>query len=111
KSSSEQLICRKIQKFFMGDTMSEKFTLEDIINKFGEKPICYLTGEEIDIYQPRTYQFDHKIPRSRGGENSIENLGIVTKQANKSKTDMTPDEYFNLCKRVLEHQGYKIQGE
>jgi len=93
-----------------GETMNQKpeFTFEDLKNKLGESPKCYLTGEPIDLSKPRTYEFDHIIPRSRGGDNSIDNLGICTKQANRSKRDMTPDEYINLCKRVLENNGYDI---
>jgi CRISPR/Cas system Type II protein with McrA/HNH and RuvC-like nuclease domain len=84
------------------------FTIEDVIQKFGQSPTCYLTGEPIDISKPRTYHFDHIIPRSRGGDNSIDNLGICSKKANQSKQDMTPDEFVNLCKQVLEHNGYQV---
>jgi hypothetical protein len=79
------------------------FTAQDVINKFGEKPICYLTGKEIDIYNPRSYVFDHIHPASRGGKNTLENLGICTKQANASKTDMTYDEFIDFCKLVIEN--------
>lgn len=89
--------------------VSPNFSAEDVINKFGEKPICYLTGQEINIYQPRTYQFDHKIPRSRGGQNTLENLGICTKEANAAKHNKTPEEFIALCKKVLEHNGYNVQ--
>ena len=84
------------------------FTLDDLIAKFGKNPKCYLTGKEIDIYQPRTYQFDHIIPTSKGGDNSIDNLGICTKEANMSKTDHTLEEFIELCKEVLINQGYNI---
>ncbi len=91
-------------------TVSEKrtFTPQDIINKFGDNPQCYLTGKLIDIYKPRTYQFDHIIPVAKGGDNSLSNLGICTKQVNSSKTDMTPEEYIELCKEVLTHAGYEV---
>jgi 5-methylcytosine-specific restriction endonuclease McrA len=84
------------------------FKPEDVINKYGENTFCYLTGDRIDISKPRTYSFDHKIPRSRGGENTLDNLGICTKIVNTSKTDMTPEEYIELCKKVLEHNGYNV---
>ena len=84
------------------------FTVQDVVNKFGEKPKCYLTGKELDIYSPRTYAFDHKTPRSRGGSNHIDNLGLCSKEANSAKSDMTPEEFINLCKSVLEHNGYKV---
>lgn len=79
------------------------FTVEDIIKKFGENPKCYLTGQDINIYEPRTYAFDHKIPVSRGGDNSINNLEICTKRANAAKTDMTPEEFIDFCKKVIEY--------
>lgn len=102
-SSNRQLIMSKISKFREEDKNSECFTVEDVINKFGENPVCYLTGIPIDISQPRTYQFDHKIPRSRGGDSSINNLGICTKQANQAKSDMTPEEFLKFCKTVVDY--------
>jgi 5-methylcytosine-specific restriction endonuclease McrA len=110
---NRRLIQVKIQSFHYtykeyGMYKPTTFSIQDIIDKFGENPICYLTGEQIDIYQPRTYEFDHIIPRSRGGTNTLDNLGICSKKANQSKKDMTPDEYINLCKKILEHNGYQV---
>ena len=87
------------------------FTVKDVLDKVGENPICYLTGDSIDISQPRTYNFDHIIPRSKGGSNELDNLGVCTKVANSSKTDMTKDEYIEHCKKVLLHNGYRIEKE
>lgn len=106
----KSLIYYKIRCFLnypVGEIMA--FNHEDIIKKFGENPKCYLTGDDINIYEPRTYQFDHIIPKSRGGQNTLDNLQLCTKQSNYSKRDMTPDEYFNLCKKVLENNGYKVE--
>lgn len=80
-----------------------QITVDELLKKFGTKPKCYLTGQEIDIYQPKTYEFDHKTPRSRGGNNNIDNLGICIKNANRAKHDMTPDEFINLCKMVAKY--------
>lgn len=88
--------------------MNLDFTIDELLLKIGSNPKCYLTGEPIDITKPSTYSFDHKIPSSRGGNNSLENLEICTKTVNQSKTSMTPDEYEFLCRRVLEHRGYTI---
>lgn len=84
------------------------FTPQDVINKFGEHPKCYLTGQEIDIYKPSTYQFDHIVPASKGGDNSLDNLGICTKEANMSKTYHTVEEFIELCKMVLETNNYIV---
>lgn len=79
------------------------FTLEDVIDKVGENPLCYLTGQPIDISKPSTYEFDHIIPKSRGGTNQLDNLGVCLKLANRAKDSMTPDEFLNLCKLVVSH--------
>lgn len=110
KSNLQKQFNNKLRDFWKrGNKMDNKITLEQVINKFGENPKCYLTGDIIDINKPRTYQFDHIIPTSRGGNNTIDNLGICTKQANMAKTNMTPDELINFCKKVLEHNGFNIE--
>lgn len=100
-----RLLYKKLWFFSKGAKM---ITLKEVTDKFGESPKCYLTGDSIDINQPKTYQFDHIIPKSRGGTSTINNLGICTKVANLSKTDMTLDEYILHCKKVLEHNGYQV---
>ena len=79
------------------------FKLEDVIEKFGENPTCYLTGQPIDMWKPSTYEFDHIIPRIRGGTNDLDNLGICLKSANRAKYTMTPDEFVNLCRLIVQH--------
>ena len=79
------------------------FTVDDVIKKFGKSPKCYITGESIDIQKPRTYHFDHITPRSKGGDNSIDNLGICTKKANLSKNDMTYEEFVEFCQSVVDN--------
>lgn len=81
-----------------------EFTLEDVINKFGEHPKCYLTGQSINIYETSTYHFDHIIPRSKGGTNSIDNLGICTNKANIAKSDLSYDEFIKLCEDVVNYK-------
>ncbi len=109
-TNSVERIYKKVHNFHnqSGKTkMSIKnfdFTVDDIIQKFGENPRCYLTNTEIDIYDTKSYEFDHKIPISRGGQNTLENLGICTKAVNRAKRDMTPDEFRNLCKLVIQNQ-------
>ncbi len=88
--------------------MCMNFTVDEVIEKFGENPRCYLTGERINIHKPRTYQFDHIIPKSRGGTSDIDNLGICTKQANLAKSDMTLDEFMNLCNVVLQNAKHPV---
>lgn len=84
-------------------TANNLFTLEDVLNKIGPNPKCALSGVDIDINKPSTYQFDHIVPRNRGGNNSLENLQITTKIVNQAKRDMTQDEFINLCRLVVEN--------
>lgn len=103
-------ICSQKLKIFneRGNMSENKPTLEEVMNFLGDSPVCYLTGTPIDPMKSSTYSFDHKIPVSRGGSNSLDNLGICTKQANQCKSNMTPEELIEFCKSVLQYNGYKI---
>jgi 5-methylcytosine-specific restriction endonuclease McrA len=84
------------------------FTWKDLIEKFGNNPVCYLTGREINLQETSSYHFDHIVPATRGGSNNINNLGLAHKEANKAKSDMIVEEFLKLCKEVLEHHGYTV---
>lgn len=85
-----------------------KEILNKALEKLGPNPICYLTGDKIDINDAKSYNLDHIIPKAKGGDNSIENLGILTKQANMAKSEYTVEEHIEYCKKVLNHQGYDV---
>lgn len=79
------------------------------LKKFGDNPKCYLTGEPINIWKTNTYNFDHIKPLSQGGESTLDNLGICTKEANMAKHDKTPEQFFELCVKILQYNGYKVE--
>lgn len=83
------------------------FTWKDVLDKFGEEPICYLSGEKLDIYG-KEYQLDHIIPSSKNGDNSLGNLGVLHKTVNRMKHDLTPNELIEWCSKILEFNGYTI---
>lgn len=91
-----------------GNQRTHDFTLKDVTDKFGPSPICYLTGRQLDWEETHTYWLDHIVPATRGGDNSLENMGIAHKQANQAKADMTLDEFIILCQEILEHNGYIV---
>lgn len=103
QSKFYKVLYYKIYTFRRKSDMSNDITIENILNKFGENPTCYLTGEKIDIYDTRSYHFDHIIPVSKGGNSNIENLGICTREVNLAKRDMTDKEFIELCKKVILH--------
>lgn len=97
--NTKRAIYDKLRSFNNKESQN-MITEEQLLNKIGPNPTCYLTGLPIDLNKPHTYEFDHIIPSSRGGDNSIDNLGLCIKQANRAKGNMTKDEFINLCKLV-----------
>ena len=98
------------KKWLSNKELETTFTWKDVIDKFGEDTVCYLSGEKINLLI-NTYNFDHIIPASKGGLNTFDNLGILTEKVNKMKSDMTPDELIEMCVKILTYNGYKISKE
>ena len=80
------------------------YTFEQVMEKIGSDPTCYLTGQKIDLHKPRTYNLDHIIPVARGGDNSLDNMGLCTRAANMAKSDLLLSEFVDLCKQVVKQQ-------
>jgi 5-methylcytosine-specific restriction endonuclease McrA len=103
----------KIKDFLRGkskkfNTKQIKFNTEQLIKKIGNNPICYLTGQAIDLNKPETYSLDHIIPLAKGGSSTIENVGLTTKEANLAKHDKTPEDFLRLCRIILENNNYNV---
>lgn len=94
---------RKIDK-----NINITFTVDDVLNKFGVDTVCYLSGEKINLYNDE-YNFDHILPSSRGGDNSLDNLGITHPIANSMKHELTPEELIEWCIKILKYNGYDIK--
>lgn len=98
----------KIQDFHRdrGVRSSPTFTYEELAEHISDYKNCYLTGRSVDIKNPSTYHFDHIEPRSRGGSNDLDNLGIVTPEANYAKRDLPLEDFLELCVDVVTHWGF-----
>ena len=80
---------------------------EFIEEKFKGK--CYLSGREVDLDSASSFHFDHIVPKSKGGTNELDNLGVCTPEVNVAKGDLSVEEFIELCKDVLKHNGYTIK--
>ena len=90
------------------NTQEKNFTIKEGKEKISDNPICYLTGQPIDITNPKDYHLDHIIPVNKGGKNTLENMGILKSEINMMKGDLTINELFENCVKILEYNGYKI---
>lgn len=69
-----------------------------------QRGLCALTGRKLD----RSAEIDHKLPKSKGGGDEIENLQWVCKQVNRAKRDLTDEEFALLCTDVMRWVGERI---
>ena len=83
------------------------FTIKDFLDKVGDNPICSLTGKRIDLMKPKTYQLDHIVPRSKGGENTLNNCQLVLKEVNLAKHTLSSEEFVKLCREVVDYNDRK----
>jgi len=84
------------------------FRLKDLVEKIGDDPRCYWTGRKIDLTSRRSYHLDHLVPRSRGGDNSLENCVLACREANQGKGDGMGGEYIQTSCEVAVHRGKEI---
>lgn len=84
------------------------FNIEDFLLKIGDEPKCYLSGEPIDLFKTKSYSIDHIIPATKGGENTLENVGLICSTLNKMKSDIYINELLEKCIQVLEYNGYIV---
>jgi len=81
--------------------VKQKFSLQDLVDKIGDNPTCYLTGRPIDLSDGRSYHLDHIVPVSKGGSNDLSNCQIACKEANQAKSNLSYDEFIKLCQEVI----------
>jgi len=83
---------------YRGDLSAED--LKSIFDK--QKGLCGISGRPLDIEK---MHLDHIIPRSKGGQNTIENLRWACKEANEAKGNLMDDDFILLCNDVIHKLG------
>ena len=69
-----------------------------------QKGLCPLTGLRL---KGNVISLDHIIPKSKGGSNDISNLRLTLFVANQAKHSCSDEEFFNLCKAVINKQQHE----
>lgn len=59
--------------------------------------ICHYTGE---VLTAKTVTVDHRVPLTRGGNNSLDNLCFASHHMNTAKGSLTEDEFLQLLDLV-----------
>jgi len=92
------------------------FNVKDIDNKslikyiLKYKSFCYICGEKIDIFNEK-HDLDHFYPKSKGGNNSLDNMHPTHSDCNFMKGSMEINNFLQKIKKVYEYQNlvaYKI---
>lgn len=90
------------------NSVSESFALPSVIvlNRYVKFRFSYVSCSRVNLFHrdhgqcqycgksqdPKLMTIDHVIPRSRGGENTWENLVVACKKCNQRKGNKTPTE-------------------
>ena len=98
------IFVHKINTFKKGETVIRGTTpnKKNVLEKFANNKNCRLCGMTCDFTNSKSYSFDHYVPKSRGGDNSLENMQLLCMQCNQMKHAMLQEEFLEKCKRIVE---------
>lgn len=102
------IFIRGAKKNIKGHREKSNFSLSDFKRHILNNPVCYISGEILDLNLNNTWQVDHIIPLSKGGKTTLDNIKPVSKKANKSKSDLLLKDFLKLCEQCLMYHGYKV---
>lgn len=101
----------KIERFLKRSKVNIPFDFNDVIKKFGENPVCYLTGLPIDYNKTETYQLDHFIPASKGGPSDLDNMRLAHPMANEMKRDYDLNKFIEICSLIANRKEILLNPE
>lgn len=107
----DKFLRNKLKNYKRGrpdELTKNKDKYEIFYEKILSNPKCYITGEYINLEDTQSYELDHIVPYSKGGECNLNNMGLTIKYANRAKSDMTLEELLQLCEKILVNNGYSV---
>lgn len=103
RRSVESPLIRKLSGFIKGS--KSKISIQQLRDHIGDIPICYLTGTPINLRDGLSYELDHIIPKSSGGSSDLKNLGLLSAEVNRAKHNKTPEQFLEICRKVIDYSG------
>lgn len=83
----------------MSTKRKKKATAKQLYQLIEEQEFrCSLSGMKLT---PKIARLDHKVPVSKGGDDSVDNLQWVHEEINRMKGTMDNLEFLELCKRIV----------
>lgn len=107
KCDSLYVLSGKVQRFQKRGECSIPFSPQHVIAKFGAFPKCHLTGLPVNYADAATYQLDHIVPISLGGQSNLDNLELCHPMANQMKNGYSLDEFVRFCHLIAERHPKK----
>jgi len=95
---------KKRKLYRANGTKDPNLNLTELTKKIGDNPRCYLTGDVINLNNPQEYSLDHIVPLTKGGQNTLENCGLISKNANVFKSDLLLEDVYRLCEKILRYK-------
>lgn len=87
-------------KWKRNKSLPRRWQRNHLIAKYGSQ--CYLCPNKFDKMQDIT--FDHWIPLSKGGEDTLENYRLAHYECNQLKGAMTPDEFQDFQAGLIHYE-------
>lgn len=89
-----------MSKWKRSKSLPRRWQRNHLINKYGS--VCYLCKETIETAKAIT--FDHWIPVSKAGSDTLDNYRLAHSECNNLKADLTPEEFLEFQNGFLQYK-------
>jgi 5-methylcytosine-specific restriction endonuclease McrA len=71
-------------------------------DSFKKQSVCPYSGRKLEV--GRNLSLDHRIAKSNGGTNDLDNLQWVDRYVNLAKHDMSENDFLALVKDIYDYR-------